>query len=346
MIRDVVICCMVLLNLAGGMVCAQPHVLDSPRQIVQIHPAEPALIPLDSALFTESFDGQQFPPAGWTVINRDNGPLSAWFHGTPSSAFPPYDGTGFAADNFQRANASYIDDYLITPVIPGVGSVGSLDSLVFRARSVLYAPPLTNVPDSLMLLISTSGTDTSAFVYILDYISVPKGQWERFAYPLSGFIPPNSAITIAFRYLHFDGGTTGTTSDFVGIDRVEVTRHTVTGVRQQSIAGFELRQSYPNPFNASTMIEYTVGGVRGLGSKNPIKNSEFLIHNSPEGQVSTVRLSVYDILGREVAVLVNGPQAPGTYSVRFDGSGHASGIYMCRMTIGDVVQTEKLVLLR
>ncbi len=106
--------------------------------------------------------------------------------------------------------------------------------------------------------------------------------------------------------------------------------------------------NYPNPFNPSTQIEYTVGGVRdqGLGVGNPIKNSEFLIHNSPEGQVSMVRLGVYDILGREVAVLVNEPQPPGTYTVRFDARSLASGVYLARIEAGGFSTTRKLMLLR
>jgi hypothetical protein len=61
---------------------------------------------------------------------------------------------------------------------------------------------------------------------------------------------------------------------------------------------------------------------------------------------SNVELAVYDILGREVAILVNEVKRPGTYAVEFDGSGLSSGIYFYRMTAGKVILTRKLVLLK
>ncbi len=94
-------------------------------------------------------------------------------------------------------------------------------------------------------------------------------------------------------------------------------------------AEFRLEQNYPNPFNPSTNIAYTVGGIRHQVSG-----------------ISNVRLSVYDILGREVAVLVNENKMPGAYKVRFDASGLSSGVYFYRLEAGTFVQTRKLVLLR
>jgi hypothetical protein len=83
-----------------------------------------------------------------------------------------------------------------------------------------------------------------------------------------------------------------------------------------------LYQNYPNPFNPNSDIRYQI--------------SEF----------GTVRLAVYDLLGREVAVLVDENKAPGTYQVRFDGSALASGMYFCRMRSGAFTQTITLTLVR
>jgi len=85
---------------------------------------------------------------------------------------------------------------------------------------------------------------------------------------------------------------------------------------------FVLRQNYPNPFNPATAIEYTVSAT------------------------SRVRLEVFDILGRSVAVLVNGEQAVGTYTVRFDAARLASGLYLYRLTAGSKVQVKKMLLLK
>ena len=79
-------------------------------------------------------------------------------------------------------------------------------------------------------------------------------------------------------------------------------------------ATFALEQNYPNPFNPVSVIPYEVGG-------------------SGSGPVM-VRISVFDVLGREVAVLVNEPRGPGRYTVPFTGNAFASGVYLCRMDVG------------
>ncbi|MDH3252312.1 MAG: T9SS type A sorting domain-containing protein [Ignavibacteria bacterium] len=85
---------------------------------------------------------------------------------------------------------------------------------------------------------------------------------------------------------------------------------------------FALAQNYPNPFNPSTDIGFRIADF-GL-----------------------VRLLVYDLLGREVAVLVNEKKAPGTYSVQFDASDLGSGVYLYRLQAGNYSETKKLVILR
>ncbi len=61
---------------------------------------------------------------------------------------------------------------------------------------------------------------------------------------------------------------------------------------------------------------------------------------------SWVRLAVYDMLGREVAVLVNEKKEPGSYEVKFDGNGLSSGMYFYRMHAGNFVQMRSMLLLR
>jgi hypothetical protein len=95
---------------------------------------------------------------------------------------------------------------------------------------------------------------------------------------------------------------------------------------------FALSQNYPNPFNPSTKIQYTIGNA-GL-----------------------VSLKVYDVLGREVATLVNGHQKAGSYTVPFSAIGgsasgggtstFASGVYFYRLEAGSFVSTKKLILMK
>jgi hypothetical protein len=80
-----------------------------------------------------------------------------------------------------------------------------------------------------------------------------------------------------------------------------------------------LGQNYPNPFNPTSDIQYQIS------------------------ESGPVRLTVYDLLGREVAVLVNRMQSPGTYQVRFDAAGIAGGVYLYRLTAGDSSETKRMV---
>ncbi|BDQ02176.1 choice-of-anchor J domain-containing protein [Ignavibacterium sp.] len=186
-----------------------------------------------NTIFSERFEGT-FPPAGWLTVNRDGGGLiGPWFAGNPA-VFVAFEGNGYAADNFNTANGFYIDDYLITPNTGGLVEGTSVDSLVFWA----YSNP-SIYPDSLQILVSTTGTDTADFTTVLGYIAVPKTGWTRLAFEL-----PNSANRyIAFRYLIYDGGPSGNNSDYFGIDAVEIHRHT------SSPSTFQLTVNVSNGWN-------------------------------------------------------------------------------------------------
>ena len=80
---------------------------------------------------------------------------------------------------------------------------------------------------------------------------------------------------------------------------------------------YNLDQNFPNPFNPSTTIRYSVI------------------------QPDLVRIKIYDILGREVKTLVNELKQAGTYEVQFDASGLASGIYLYRIESGSFYSNEE-----
>ncbi|MBI4534983.1 MAG: T9SS type A sorting domain-containing protein, partial [Ignavibacteriae bacterium] len=90
----------------------------------------------------------------------------------------------------------------------------------------------------------------------------------------------------------------------------------------ESPGGYKLFQNYPNPFNPKTSFQFSVPSL------------EF------------VSLRVYDVLGREVATLVNEVKQPGTYELTWNAEGLSSGVYLYRLQAGSLVQTKKLVLLR
>jgi hypothetical protein len=96
----------------------------------------------------------------------------------------------------------------------------------------------------------------------------------------------------------------------------------LTAVETETPAEFALMQNYPNPFNPSTTIKFDLA------------------------KSSDVKLAVYTIDGREVAVLVSERREAGSYEVRVDGSNLSSGVYFYKIHAGDFVQTRKLVLLK
>jgi hypothetical protein len=140
---------------------------------------------------------------------------------------------------------------------------------------------------------------------------------------------PNSTTGLIGKW-HFDStytdsvhGWNGTPMGNVGFDTV--TWCPITGLHQNGTevpATYILKQNYPNPFNPSTSIEFSI----------------------PKG--GYVEMKLYDITGREVATLVSDPFTAGTYTVTFNGSKLASGVYLYKMVSGNFTETRKMVLIK
>ncbi len=112
---------------------------------------------------------------------------------------------------------------------------------------------------------------------------------------------------------HFLMGMTGTiTANPIGIIKLS----------NEVPETFTIGQNYPNPFNPRTAISFQL----------PVN--------------SFVTLKVYDILGREVSVLVNEQLKPGTYEVEWDATDFSSGDYFYRITAGSFTQTNKMILMK
>lgn len=116
----------------------------------------------------------------------------------------------------------------------------------------------------------------------------------------------------------------------VGYGSISVTFESAsaTGIGLYDVPGsFVLKQNYPNPFNPFTTISYTIPAII-TGDHLPLQ------------------LKVYNILGKEVATLVNENQAAGNYEVKFDGSNLSSGTYFYKIRAGNYNDTKKLIILK
>ena len=109
----------------------------------------------------------------------------------------------------------------------------------------------------------------------------------------------------------------------VGWNHINILNVTsVSPTKSNQISNYILSQNYPNPFNPVTRINYQIP------------------------KLSHVTIKVYNILGQEVATLVNEEKMAGNYSVEFNATRFASGVYFYRMQAGDFVSTKKLILLK
>jgi len=99
-------------------------------------------------------------------------------------------------------------------------------------------------------------------------------------------------------------------------------------VRDELPTNFTLHQNYPNPFNPTTKIKFTISSVKTTR------------------RVVFTTLKIYDVLGNEVATLVNEEKPAGSYEVNFDATELTSGIYFYQLKAGIFVQTNKMVILR
>lgn len=105
-----------------------------------------------------------------------------------------------------------------------------------------------------------------------------------------------------------------------------------------TVSGYLLFQNYPNPFNPSTKIQFVI--------PNAVRNLKDFSSQAPRNDNNLVTLKVYDVLGNEVATLVNEELPAGEYEVEFDGVELPSGIYFYQLQSNEFIQTKKMILLK
>lgn len=146
-------------------------------------------------------------------------------------------------------------------------------------------------------------------------------QWTELMFDMSGY---NRAHTFQKVVIIFDLGTPGDGSSNFTFYVDDITNDPATSI-DESVNGpltLALDANYPNPFNPSTQISYTVP------------------------QAGAVRLAVYDLLGREIAVLVDGVTSSGRHTATFDGTQISSGVYLYRLTANGTSVTRKMMLVK
>jgi protocatechuate 3,4-dioxygenase beta subunit len=233
---------------------------------------------------------------------------------------PGYKPTYFRYDGMPTLNWRHADSVV-------VDSAGIKTGINFIVR---------HIPDTGFAFIAGIVKDNlgnpinGAFVYAVDHTGEVYGlaiSNERGLYNLSGLVP-GEYIVISDKEGYSISNSQSAVLNYETKPSVSLnfllTPDGVTEVKDNEIvvSNFDLFQNYPNPFNPSTVISYQLPAA------------------------SKVTLKVYNVLGNEVATLVNSNQNAGKYNVTFNGSGLSSGIYFYKIEAGTFTATKKLILMK
>ncbi len=156
------------------------------------------------------------------------------------------------------------------------------------------------------------------------------GTWQEETFDLSSLVNVGDKVVFRFDFGADESIThSGWYIDDFSLEDIGII---VVGIDNEEVypTKFELYQNYPNPFNPTTTIIYAIPKVGDANFASP----------------TTVKLVVYDALGREIATLVNKKQAPGKYSVQFNANNLPSGVYFYTLRAGNFVQTRKMILMK
>jgi hypothetical protein len=147
--------------------------------------------------------------------------------------------------------------------------------------------------------------------------------WTQQSFDITSFVNASTQARIRFR-IQSDANTTG---QGWYLDDIKLTNYClamlgVSGNNTQLPKTFALEQNYPNPFNPNTNIKFQ------------LPKSEF------------VTVTIFDMLGRKVATLLNEQKEAGYYDMKFDGTNYASGMYFYKIEAGNFTDTKKMILIK
>jgi len=211
------------------------------------------------------------------------------------------------------------------PKLVGTGAIGNI---VYHGRSVAVSSDGNTVVEG-----GFFDNDQAGAVWVF---TRNNGVWSQMGSKLIGTGAIGNAeqgfsVAISSDGTLIDGGY----GDNGGVGAFWVFYDPIIGVQSISHnvpSGYSLLQNYPNPFNPTTKIRFSVAPTLGL----PLSG----------GDAEGVILKIYDILGREIATLVNAQMKPGTYEVIWDATSYSSGAYFYRLAAGKYVETKKMVVVK
>jgi len=225
-----------------------------------------------------------------------------------------YNDEGLASVYWQSADSLLIDNNIIDKNISlvrdsswGAGSIGGF---------ITFSTPEDQQEFEGIIIFAKNINNGALYSYnfgkeLGDYkvTNIPYGTYELVAQRIG----LDNAISQTVTIDPFNNQISGINLNFVISDL-----QSETGIPD----GFILYQNYPNPFNPKTIIEFQIS------------------------ELNFVNLKVYDVLGNEIAILVNEEKSPGYYQVEFDSSNLASGVYFYQLSVGSMTNIKKMVVLK
>jgi hypothetical protein len=297
------------------LVMASGLILSPPYSIPQVQILTDTLCPGPPAFpLCEQFTGTTFPPAGWNIIFTgtnywSRSTVSAFGIGTGSAKYDMWNAPAGTEQTMQTITCSP------SIILPN----GRPDSLMI---DFAYAP-IGNAQDSLIILISSDGGSTYTSFRRLGpaQLSTAPPQTTEFIPTATQWAKRGYALPAGTNRIQFLGKS-GFGNNLY-LDSICIATYPM-GITPISLtaAEYSLSQNYPNPFNPSTSIKFSIP------------------------KAGFVKLVVFDILGREAAILVNEFKNLGQYSADFNASHLASGIYFYRIEAGDFTQTKKMLMIK
>ena len=216
------------------------------------------------------------------------------------------------------------------PFLPVMGPIGICDGdtddgfpIEFRYNSLKGFYKLNSQGGDQLFITLWASVDTQA-IGVGSILLNNAASYTDFAIPITYIDPatPNKCI-ISFQIINPVGGINVTLGSEMYLDDLELSMDMVSDVEAElQPFAFQLEQNYPNPFNPSTKISWQ-SAVSG--------------HQT---------LKIYDVLGNEVATLIDEYRVAGNYEIDFDATGLSSGVYFYKLIIADYSSTKKMILMK
>jgi hypothetical protein len=196
-----------------------------------------------------------------------------------------------------------------------VVNISSMEQTVFEVRTINNLPP--DWTSSLCFGELCFSSDVDSVATTPDFNTPPVAPGDTLETSLHIFTDMTS---IATAYVQIEVGTFRNPEDRIILDFTATTDPTVSVKENLYLNEYYLSQNYPNPFNPTTRISYNIS------------------------EAGLVQLKVYNILGVEVATLVNDYRNSGNHSVNFNASTLSSGVYFYSLSVNNFTQTRKMIL--